>query len=72
MERQERGKSFLWKLLCDGLNVSYIYPWLIKDFYTIIEDLTKVIDSYETGPSVCVRSLSDNYDGTNFRVKITE
>lgn len=69
---KSEAKSFLWKLLCDGLSVSYTHPWLIKDFYTIIEDLTKAIDSYETGLSVYTRSLSGNYEGTNFRVKITE
>lgn len=59
---------FLEEFLCDGLHIDSSHMWLIKDFYDIIEKLIDFIKNNELG--VCMKSLSGNYEGTEFIVVI--
>lgn len=62
------AKSFLEKLLCDGIHISYAHYYLIEDFYNIIESLIKFINENDSGEFY--RKLSGNYDGTMIGVEI--
>lgn len=69
---KSEAKSFLWKFLCDGIHVSYTHPWLLKDFYDIIEFLENVIDEYQEGISVAKRHITGNYEGTEIKIEISK
>ena len=64
--------SFLWRFLCDGIHVSYMHPWLLKNFYELIESLEDVINKFENGMSVTRKHIYGNYDGTEIEVVITD
>ena len=69
---KNNAKDFLWKFLCNGLHFSYARPWLLKDFYKLIESLVDVINNFEAGIFVTRKHISGNYDGTEFEVVIRE
>lgn len=59
--------SFLEKLLCDGIHISYTHYYLMEDFYNIIESLVEFISQNNTG-ELCKR-ITGNYDETFIRVE---
>lgn len=61
------AKSFLEKLLCDGIHISYTHYWIMKYFYDAIESLMDFINQNDSG-ELCKR-LFGNYDGTFIRVE---
>lgn len=69
---KHKAKSFLWRFLCDGIHVSYTHPWLLKDFYDIIESLENVINEYQEGISVAKRHIAGNYEGTEIKIEISK
>ena len=71
LECKYKAKEFLWKFLCDGIHVSYTHPWIIKDFYKIIEDLEKNIDEC-TSNGIFIKHLFGNYENTKIQVIITK
>lgn len=60
--------NFLTKLLCDGISVSYTHYWLLRDFYSMIDELVDFIRQHGRGS--VTRTLSGNYDGTRITVSI--
>lgn len=44
---KSEAKNFLWRFLCDGIHISYTHPWLLKDFYDIMESLENIINEYQ-------------------------
>lgn len=69
---KNEAKSFLWRFLCDGIHVSYTHPWLLKDFYDIIESLENIINKYQEGISVEKRQIAGNYEGTEIKIEISQ
>lgn len=61
--------TFLKRLLCDGIHVSYTHEWLILDIYNIIQELISFIHSNTTGAHNVY--LTGNYDGTVITVAMT-
>ena len=64
------AKSFLQKLLCDGIHVSYTHYYLLEDFYNMIDNFIDFIDCYYGG-KYC-QSIDGNQDGTEIRVEFIE
>ena len=64
------AKSFLQKLLCDGIHVSYTHYYLLEDFYNMIDSFIDLIDCYDRG-EYC-QSMGGNQDGTEIRVEFIE
>ena len=64
------AKSFLQKLLCDGIHVSYTHYYLLEDFYNMIDSFIDFIDCYDRG-KYC-QSIDGNQDGTEIRVEFIE
>lgn len=60
------AKTFLSKLLCDGLHVLHTHYWLISDFYQLITKLIAFIDDNNEGYTV--ERLCGNYDGSKIGV----
>lgn len=69
---KNEAKNFLWKFLCDGIHVSYTHPWLLKEFYDIIESLEEVIAKYQNGVFITKRCITGNYEGTEIEVRISK
>ena len=67
---KSEAKNFLWRFLCDGIHVSYTHPWLLKDFYDIMESLEDVINEYQEGISVAKKHITGNYEGTEIKIEI--
>lgn len=67
-----KRKVFFGDFLCDGIRVSYTHPWLLKDFYDIIESLENVINEYQGGISVAQRYITGNYEGTEIKIEISK
>ena len=65
------AKDFLWKFLCDGIRVSYMHAWLLKDFYNIIEELVNQIDLFDHGSARGRRSLNGNHSATRIEIEMT-
>lgn len=63
---KSEAKSFLAKLLCDGIHISYTHHYLMKSFYEKIEMLMSFIDRHNQGIS-CVK-IDGNQEGTEFIV----
>lgn len=68
--------DFLWKLLCDGIHISWEKPSAIKEFYDLMYSLQSAILSFgvlnkEEQISVTRRGISCSYY-TNFEVIIYE
>lgn len=64
------ARTFLHRLLCDGIHVSYTHYWLIKDFYDMIDALITFMYEHDSGSS-CER-LTGNYDGTYIKVEFLQ
>ena len=64
------AKTFLEKLLCDGIHISYTHYYLIEDFYNIIKALINFINENDIG-ELCKR-MTGNYDGTYVRVEFLQ
>ena len=62
---KSEAKDFLWRFLCDGIHISYTHPWLLKDFYDIMESLENVINEYQEGISVDRKSTRLNSSHPN-------
>lgn len=62
-----KARTFLKKLLCDGLHISYTHCWLVKDFYDMISRLIILISQNNEG--AYYEYLSGNYDGTYIKVE---
>ena len=64
------AKSFLEKLLCNGIHISYTHYWLLQSFYNIIDELIKFITHNDTG-TLC-KEISGNQNGTKIMVTIMQ
>lgn len=64
------AKSFLEKLLCDGISISHTHYWLMKLFYNIIEELIDFINNNNSG--LLCKDISGNQDGTRIIVTFIE
>lgn len=60
------AESFLGKLLCEGIDISYTHYWLMKYFCTIIEELIDFIKENDCG--ALIKDISGNHDGTKIIV----
>lgn len=69
---KSEAKNFLWRFLCDGIHISYTHPWLLKDFYDIMESLEDVINEYQEGITVVQRHITGNYEGTEIKIEISK
>ena len=69
---KNEAKNFLWRFLCNGIHISYTHPWLLKDFYDIMESLENVINEYQEGISVAKRDITGNYEGTEIKIEISQ
>lgn len=69
---KSEAKDFLLRFLCDGIHISYTHPWLLKDFYDIMESLENVINEYKDGISVAKRHITGNYEGTEIQIEISK
>lgn len=62
-----KARTFLQKLLCDCIDISYTHYWLIKDFYIIIDSLIDFIDENNSGE--LYKEMDGNYNGTYIKVQ---
>lgn len=69
---KSEAKDFIWRFLCDGIHISHTHPWLLKDFYNIMESLENVINEYQEGISVAQRHITGNYEGTKIKIEISQ
>ena len=69
---KSEAKNFLWRFLCDGIHISYTHPWLLKEFYDIMESLENIINEYQEGISVAKRHITGNYEGTEIKIEISK
>ena len=69
---KNEAKNFLWKLMCEGIQVSYTHPWLVDDFYHCIDALANHIDAFESGDIIATEYITGNYDGTEFTLVMSE
>ena len=67
---KNNAKSFLQKLLCNGIHVSYTHYYLLEDFYNMIDRSIHFISSSDKG-KYC-ESMGGNQDGTEIRVEFIE
>ena len=67
---KNNAKSFLQKLLCDGIHVSYTHYYLLEDFYNMIDRSIHFISRSDKG-KYC-ESIGGNQDGTEIRVEFIE
>lgn len=65
-------KNFLWKLICEGIQISYTHPWLVDDFYHCIEALVDHINVFDSGDIIATEYITGNYDGTEFTLVMSE
>ena len=63
---KEEARSFLEKLLCDGLHILYTHYYILDHFYHAIDNLIEFISKNYEGYSI--EQLSGNYDGTRIGV----
>lgn len=67
---KNHATSFLKKLLCNGIHVSYTHYYLLEDFYNMIDRSIHFISSSDKG-EYC-EFMSGNQDGTEIRVEFIE
>lgn len=65
----------LWRILCEHIQVGWTHPYLLKDFYEMIEtledELEELIHDPHNHPWVISESLAGNWYGTEFTARYT-
>ena len=64
------ARTFLTRLLCDGIEVSWTHFWLVRDFCDMIDALINFIYEHDSGMSC--EKLTGDYDGTYIKVEFLQ